>query len=384
MNVPATALPSVHDLAAALAERDSNSPLRTWCVDDSRTLRLFSRGSGALGAIADAASEVRGRPASVFVPDYFCNQALDVVRRSGHRLHFYPVDDKLEPLWPAIEKSLVRTGAPDLFVMVHYFGFDFDARTAAEFSARQGAWLIEDAAHALRPTATIGAFGDASVYCPWKLLPVPDGAVLCARGAAATAMASATQGTIGGWAMAWVARRLTQRVLCAARVPWTGSRYASFADDPPPVPVQTSSMSRLANRLLARTSIGLDAVSDARRANYRLFSDAIGMNGLLRPLFASLPPLVTPYVFPVLAPADRAAESHAYLNRCGIPSQSWPDLPPEVLQHPEAHAGAIRIRRSLIAVPLHQGLAPSQVSFVAAALDAVSRGRLGRSPRRAA
>ena len=119
---------------------------------------------------------------SVWLPDYFCNSSLAALRKTGSRLVFYPVTLDRAPDMAACRALAERKGAPDVFVLVHYFGQAAPATAAQEFCARQRAWLIEDAVHALRPVRGIGASGDFVLYSPHKHLPIPDGAVLVVRG----------------------------------------------------------------------------------------------------------------------------------------------------------------------------------------------------------
>ena len=66
-------------------------------------------------------------------------------------------------------------------MLVHYFGCPTLAAPTKDFCAKHNAWLLEDAAHVLRPVSGVGKYGDFIIYSPHKLLPIPDGAVLVIR-----------------------------------------------------------------------------------------------------------------------------------------------------------------------------------------------------------
>ena len=68
---------------------------------------------------------IRARPNGtpvVLVPDYFCNSSLAPLRALGTRLRFYPVLTSGEPDL-AVCRSIAAEEAPDLFLLVHYFGY---------------------------------------------------------------------------------------------------------------------------------------------------------------------------------------------------------------------------------------------------------------------
>ena len=93
---------------------------------------------------------------------------------------FYPINHNLEPDHKTC-RDLAKVYPTDLFVLVHYFGCPTFAAPTKDFCAKQHAWLLEDAAHVLRPISGVGKYGDFIIYSPHKLLPIPDGAVLIIR-----------------------------------------------------------------------------------------------------------------------------------------------------------------------------------------------------------
>src|SRR5437762_302971 len=51
----------------------------------------------------------------------------------------------------------------------------------------------------------------------------------------------------------------------------------------------------------------------------------------------------------------------------GVPAQSWPQLPPEVLGSPE-HAAARELQQAIVLVPCHQDLTTADCDFIASAV----------------
>lgn len=145
------------------------------------TAGWLSRSAWSLALIAIWRQRQTKRSTLVaWIPDFFCNTSLAPLRATGARLRFYPLDAGMQPDFDAC-RSLAATESPDLFVLVHYFGRPNAGTAAREFCAASGTWLVEDAAHVLGPTGSIGGWGDFVLYSPHKHLPIPDGAVLVAR-----------------------------------------------------------------------------------------------------------------------------------------------------------------------------------------------------------
>ena len=125
--------------------------------------------------------EIRGSNFSIWVPSYFCNESLYLLRLTKIKLVFYPIKENLEPDYDSFNKLKNDNGKPDIFLLVHFFGKPTDAVKILEFCRANKTWLIEDAVHCLTPSKKIGTNGDFILYSPHKLLPIPNGSILVAR-----------------------------------------------------------------------------------------------------------------------------------------------------------------------------------------------------------
>ena len=151
-----------------------------WCRE-GEVAGLFSRSAWSLVRVALwRQQESPSKNITIFVPDYFCNSSLQALRALNVNLRFYPINHNLEPDHKAC-RDLAEESPPDIFVLVHYFGCPTLAAPTKDFCAKHNAWLLEDAAHVLRPVSGVGKYGDFIIYSPHKLLPIPDGAVLVIR-----------------------------------------------------------------------------------------------------------------------------------------------------------------------------------------------------------
>ena len=175
-------LPRWWDLFRALVRRPpSDAELAAPWRREGEVAGWLSRSAWSLALIALwRQHEARGSTVTAWFPDFFCNSSLAPLRLTGAKLVFYPVTEGMTPDYAAC-RNIAETHPPDLFVLLHYIGRPAPAAASRDFCVRHRAWLIEDAAHVLRPIDGVGRFGDFVVYSPHKHLAIPDGAVLVVR-----------------------------------------------------------------------------------------------------------------------------------------------------------------------------------------------------------
>src|SRR3954469_7632177 len=139
--------------------------------------RYFAR-----NAVWDAVQLLGLAGRKVLVPAYHHGVELETLLAAGVIPVFYRVDGQMRADFDdAREKS---AGAAALYV-IHYAGFPQDMQAARQLATSLGVPLIEDCALALLSRdgeKPLGSFGDVSVFCLYKTLPVPNGGALLARG----------------------------------------------------------------------------------------------------------------------------------------------------------------------------------------------------------
>ncbi len=382
-------LPAWRDLCrASFAATPSTKVLSRGWVRDGDTSRWFSRSAWSLIVLAHWRQKVAGRrDVTVWVPDFFCDESLPLLRTSGARLVFYPVDVHQHPdhsRFPEVDAA----NRPDLFLLVHYFGQPSPADGAVALCSRHGAWLVEDAAHVLLPIPGVGEAGDCTLYSPHKHLAIPDGAVLVvhqdgpsglgARGDLLTVLDQVsaeilrTKRSQDMRMTRWVGKRVLQRVGFRSR-----RRPPGFSLDPHPIPAVTEApaMSDLAARLLERELNRLASTAAQRSRLAAAWDKALPI--VLPPGNATvLPGPQTPYLACVATDEpSTAAELYAQLQSVGVPVATWPDLPPEVVGSESSHGAAIRLRHTRVYLPVHQTMKMQQISSATRALLARAPGR---------
>jgi len=337
-----------------------------WMLEGDRPTWL-SRSSWGMAALARVVAEKTGREARIGLPEYFCEQALWPLRRERPLLHFYPVDERG---WPDWEKLEGQGPPPDLFYLVHYYGHANDHARARAFCDRTGALLVEDATHALGPDSEIGLDGDVVFYSPWKFFPTPNGALMLVRprGAALIAPLAAVLASMGRG----VAPGL-QWIKAAARLMAAGDRTGGWtrqaSDFFRGLPIEPMAVRPLASPVSKPVLARQDLAEVARR---RRENDAALRRRLLEiPGWAPFDPVPSQApmrsAFRTQSP-EQTAEAYVALRRAGIQADGWPTLPPEVL---ERGSSGVRLRRTVLNLPCHQGLTPERI------LAAVDRSGLG-------
>jgi len=380
-------LPTWKNLFHALLHRQpsDNELAKPW-HEKGDTAGLLSRSAWSLALIALwRSSHVRETPINVWLPDFFCNAPLEILRRTDVETVFYPLTEKMEPDMAACRR-LAESKPVDLFVLVHYFGKPAPAAAARDFCKQHSAWLIEDAAHVFRPVNGIGRYGDFVLYSLHKHLPIPDGALLVVRTGGPASFGGGEMKTFGlpdSWpgqllklqrelrrsgkrvrahSIVWLFKRFLQKL----GVRYTYRSSAGFKENSNhghavPKTFANPPMGLLARRLLAGLLPDLWVVSRRRQRNQMLWDFLLldrdekkfnEISAAERPQERRWTPYMAAYR---LDPDTACAIFEQWRNR-GLPASTWPDLPPEVIEQHERHAKAWELRHSHIYLPVHQSM----------------------------
>ena len=349
MTIPAAPLPGVVDLLRPLTASPSNGA--PWLAGRTgREVRFFSRGSAALAAAAVALRERPSGAWQVWLPEYFCEDALVPMRRLGIALKFYPVREDLSPDLPA------NLDGPGAVVVVHYFGFPNLMDAVRAICRRTGLVLIEDAAHVLVPHDDIGCESWV-VYSPRKLLALPSaGILICPEN---TSNVLSYKDSTPSHAVSWIARRMIQSALRTARLSW--HRRSPHIPLPHDLACEVGVPSPYVLKLLAVNERRLDTVVRKRRENFLFLAETIGNIPGCRPMHFGLPGGVCPYVFPLRV--HDAGRVMGALQSAGIPAYCWPNLPPEA-----GGKVARLLATETVLLPVHQSLLPREFELIRGAL----------------
>jgi hypothetical protein len=331
-----------------------------------------------------------GRQPIVWIPDYFCNSSLVALRATGAKLVFYPLTTRMSPDMDECRRH-ADAGPPDVFLLVHYFGQPAVSPHLREFCTTHGAWLIEDAAHVLRPVEGVGQLGDFVIYSPHKHLAIPDGALLVVRSHGVSKLDGLTLESMGlpaRWSdqldglqkamglaltrgrarvLIWLFRRMMQKMGVRnwrrAPVPYAESTDSNAAVSEVLI---GPGQSRLSKRLLGGLIADLGPVARQRQRHELLWDvlvsdDASRHKGALSPAERSMGRAWTPYLCGYQVDASAAPAVYEDWQRRGLPVTTWPDLPPEVIDSRDSHANALKLRHTRLYLPVHQSLSVAKM-----------------------
>src|SRR5258705_297171 len=103
------------------------------------------------------------------------------IEAAGAKVRYCPIGPDMQ--WaPDDVERLCRTHRPDLLYVIHYAGWAQPMDALADLCRRREMLLVEDCALSLLSETpdgrALGSFGDWSVFCLYKTLPLPNGALL--------------------------------------------------------------------------------------------------------------------------------------------------------------------------------------------------------------
>jgi hypothetical protein len=314
---------------------------------------------------------------TVWLPDYFCNESTIQIRSLDTNLNFYPVLSDGKPDLLACNRMLVHS-KPDVILYVNYFGECLFSQGLSDIAKKNKAWLVEDSAHCLMPEKGIGSYGDFVIYSPHKLLSIPDGALLVVRN---NGPSEITQTLLEDFSFnslyysltrdsnplslksfQWLSKRLLQKIgFQLLYNPKVINNNEILKIEQLPHPKMTKFSQKLLSVLL-----DLEKESDHRKSIQKQWSESLNDVMTIKGLELSQSKHdFTPYLAKIVSREDKSAKAIInFFKDSKIPISTWPDLPPEVLQNPNAHKNAIDMHLSYVFFPIHSSIIPKNLKSV--------------------
>jgi dTDP-4-amino-4,6-dideoxygalactose transaminase len=315
----------------------------------------------------------------VLVPDYYSGNEVAAIRAAGVTVTFYPVLRTLEPDLESLVR-LVKRLSPRAIYVIHYLGWPQPLKEIQSLCRAAGSILIEDCALSMlseteeRP---LGTFGDYSVFCLYKTLPVPNGGLLvqnnealpelaglklnpypplaaASRTAALALESLRSRSSLLGKALSG-AKDAAGRILRAA-----SGRHIPVGDMVAETGWNSANVNIAMSAISASVMGGLDyaGIRQRRRRNFSLLRERLrGRVALLR---EDLPEGVCPLFFPILVQHKHAAAQSFWRKGIGA-VEFWSD--PQ--DNSRIGADARYLRRHVLELPIHQTVTESQVEYIA-------------------
>ncbi len=154
---------------------DKETIKKVWGVYNKSVVNFFSKSSWSIFLIV--LLKLKKKKINVWVPSYYCEDALYLIKKLDINIFFYDVDDNFIADKLHLKKLLINN-KPDIIIFCNFFGKHCFNSYLKEISKSSDSWLIEDATHCISPENEIGKHGDFVIYSPYKFFPIPTGAVL--------------------------------------------------------------------------------------------------------------------------------------------------------------------------------------------------------------
>lgn len=319
----------------------------------------------------------------VLMPAYCHGIEVEALLNKGLKLTYYRIDEGLEIDFHHME-SLLSQSTRVLYV-IHYLGFPQPIDKLKSFAGQHGLILFEDCALSLfsrSPSGPLGSFGDISIFCLYKTLPVPHGGALVLNN---PNFSFSTPPHTLNWVptLPYLSDRLLdyldlkwdrhERLVSHVRniVKSSGRTIKRGIRATDAVPIDTNQfdedhvnlgISTITDYLIKR--LDHDDVIRRRKKNFVYLVRSI--EGVIRMPFRNVPEGVCPLCLPVLV--HNKPEIQRRLIADGVETVNfWSQRPPDI---PDIFPEVSFLRRHLLEVPIHQGLEERHLDYIASKLRA--------------
>jgi dTDP-4-amino-4,6-dideoxygalactose transaminase len=309
----------------------------------------------------------------VLAPAYHHGSEIEALRRAGLDVRYFDLTPALEPNPSELDRLL----GPSVRVLylIHYLGFPLEAAHWRDWCNDRGLLLFEDAAQAwlaTRDGVPVGSYGDLAIFCLYKTLGIPDGAAVTCH---PPSHRPTSRRRLRGFGVvrrhgAWLAQQdalaatvLTELADLARRIarrePRSTNEEFELGNPNEPPSVATAWLLPKAYDV---------SIADRRRANYRQLLERLC--AVVPEPFSSLPDGASPFAFPI--ETDHPDQVLEDLRKRGVNAlllwkHPHPSLP--VADFPTAQ----RLRKTLVALPVHQELTSAHLDRIADAVQDVLR-----------
>ncbi|MCB9096273.1 MAG: peptidoglycan bridge formation glycyltransferase FemA/FemB family protein [Arcobacter sp.] len=342
----------------------------TWIRKKSEEQSIWlSRTSWSIVIIALLRQKLKNiKPVNIWFPDYFCNSSLDPLRSFGINPFFYPIDSNREPDYKKC-KELAKDKKVDIFVLVHYFGKPANVNSASNFCLSKQAWLVEDAAHVLKPINGVGEKGDFVLYSPHKHLPLYDGALLVIRKNGISKQDISLKyiqeikeqckkkcqvnDTHIKEILKWISKKILQK--CGIRK----KLKITFHDsNETPLSLLPPEMTSCSKKILDEYIKQIDLIAIMRKRNRKIWNYIFEKLSSEHSVIFQVTEQddFIPYLNGYYVEDNKIEEYFERFLELDLPVNTWPDLPIEVREEKDLYKNAIILRKENFFITTHHTL----------------------------
>lgn len=323
----------------------------------------------------------------VWIPDYFCNESLKILRKIDCKIVFYPIQQDFEPDLISIKKYFFSYPPPDIFLLVHYFGKPTPTKNVVDFCNKYKSWLVEDAVHVLKPIKGVADSGDFVLYSPHKLLPLPNGAILVARENGPNKISKNTitdfytlinskillfdllkKNQIVNFSKNnfnssfWLIKKIIQKIGIRN---YTKQAFINYENNNSHELIVSPFISKISLKILNITHTKLAQIGLLREKNQMLLDYLILNNSNKFNLQSAFRPTSTinwiPYLSMYSISEINNFDIYNKLSTKDFLPTTWPDLPSEVISNKNLYETGIKLRNTHLFLPLHQSISRRKI-----------------------
>ena len=291
---------------------------------------------------------------TIFIPDYFCNESLSLLRGTDAKIIFY--DHSLIRNKKLI--SQLSLNEADIFLFVNYFGERIKInKDLLEFIHRKKITLIEDNTHCL--TSFENSYSDIEIYSPHKLFGIEDGSIIKFRDSYDYKHFKNFHLFQKRFYRDFKLRRIIDFLSLFIKRKirtYFGYRYPELNFTYPKNCTYKINyeLGLLSKKLLNFNCKKIDLIKKKRVSNYNSWKKNLN---LILPFLKMKNLEYIPYMGIVnfINTKERTTILKQY-NSYGLPFGHWPDLPPEVIKSRYKYKEAIKRFKNQMTLPLHQDL----------------------------
>jgi dTDP-4-amino-4,6-dideoxygalactose transaminase len=341
-------------------------------LDRSNSVYFYVARNGIYHLMRSLAIENGG---SVLAPDYYHGNEIRAIRAAGAAIQHYPIKKNLQ-LDLDVLYRLCKSG-PRILYVTHFIGWPQPMKEIQQICQEFEITLIEDCALSFMSAVDdrpLGSFGDYSVFCLYKTVPVPNGGVLVQnrrsgvrldsddlRQCSSVSLAGRTSELMLEWFRSryeWSGRCLFAVKRAAGKTLTAGNlRRIPVGDSGFNVDSTGVAMSQFCHSLLPRFSF--DRIKESRRSNFLALENRL--RDRVRLLEVTLTDGVCPLFFPLLV--SNKSEATRRLSDRGVQTIEFWNPPASDSFQPGSEAEFLR--GHLLEVPIHQDLDSDAVEYIA-------------------
>ena len=327
----------------------------------------FSYARGALiGAIKSIVVHFNiNKEITVWTPSFISDTIIYLLEAYNIKVSHYPITNSLEPDWDKL--SFIRFTEGDIFLLVHYFGFEMATQETIEFCKTKKLHMIEDCAHSIVPkigNSGIGTNGDAAIFGLRKVLPVPHGGFLFMRNIKFSAPNNVSM--VSGIYRSPL-KMIFQWLLCKLKVKYVLNLkpikkfiMTEFPENYSLFNFQEN-MDSISRKIT--NTVNINEIAEKRISNYLYYKNNLSIiSKIFIPIsFKTKNKQTSPWMFFFFY--EQAEELINFLRKNRIPAADWPTLHPSILGNPDYDFENYLYKRS-VALPVHQDMYQKNLDFI--------------------